>query len=298
MRTELSFILASCLPLRQIALALTLVFVTVQLVAQQEAEQGEAEQGEAEQREAEQGEAQQEVAAQETAEQKAATSPASQPQEPPLPERTKAGIALSKPWQQILYGFCRDKLIHSAWGIEHSERDYLLALSIAEREGLSIDRDVLFAAAFLHDVGVYEPYVIEGAEHSATAVDLLSTLLLPTGFPANKLPAVERAILAHMFYATPPTDEQPGATEARVLHDADTLDFLGDIGVARIVSLTTRHRWAPDLSGAHATIKKFQLDLPGKLVTKTARRIARKRVKQSKRYLASVRRQSAAGDAL
>lgn len=211
---------------------------------------------------------------------------------------TESGIALDAPWKLAVHAFARDNLVHSAWGLEHSERDYLLALEIARLEELDVDTDVLFAASFLHDVGVYEPYVVEGAEHSATAVSLLETLLLPTGFPENKLPAVKQAILGHMFYAEVELGDNTGDIAARILHDADTLDFLGHIGIARILSITSRHAWAPDLMGAHLTIEKFQTELPDRLLTKAAKRISRQRIKQSKRYLKSVHEQSSDGAAL
>ncbi|NPV69856.1 MAG: hypothetical protein HPY55_04290 [Firmicutes bacterium] len=43
------------------------------------------------------------------------------------------------------------KFQHPAWGPAHSGRVYDVALDVAAGEDMSVDADVLFAAAFLHD---------------------------------------------------------------------------------------------------------------------------------------------------
>ena len=86
-------------------------------------------------------------------------------------QQTPSGIPLDAPWKMVVYEFATSKLEHSAWGFQHSERDYQLALLLAESEGLLIDRDVLFAAAFLHDLGAFEPFAVAGAEHSRSLQD-------------------------------------------------------------------------------------------------------------------------------
>ncbi|MFT4813721.1 MAG: hypothetical protein ACI9WR_001025 [Paracoccaceae bacterium] len=120
-------------------------------------------------------------------------------------------------------------MAHTPQGVEHYERNYLLGLELAKVDSLQID-DVLFAAAFVHDMGVFEPYVVADAEHSQTATENIESVLNTTNFPIRKIADVKTAILAHMFYA-----EVPDNNTAIVLHDADTLDFLGIIGVTRIL---------------------------------------------------------------
>lgn len=206
---------------------------------------------------------------------------------------TKAGIALDSPWKQAVYQFAKEKLQHSAWGLEHSERNYLVATELAERAYLAIDEDVLFAAAFLHDMGTFEPYAVAGAEHGQTAVDNLADVLIDAGFPSAKIPAVNVAVLAHMYYAEVPNDPT-----AIVLHDADTLDFLGVIGVARILSLTSRHPWAKDIPTALSTLENFSTELPSTLQTEAARELGRRRVAEMRELLSTLRRESFDGAAL
>lgn len=210
-----------------------------------------------------------------------------------LAQETKSGIPLDEPWKETVYEFAANNLQHTAWGLEHSERDYQLARVLAAGDGLEIDEDVLFAAAFLHDMAAFVPYAVAGEDHSKTGADEAGTILEPAGFPMNKLPSVQGAIRAHMYYA-----EVPAEPVAQVLHDADTLNFLGAIGVTRIISLTTREGLAKDLPTAVATLENFSRQLPASLVTATAKAMAADRVQEMESFLAALRNQSADGRAL
>ncbi len=190
---------------------------------------------------------------------------------------TLTGIPLEQPWKAELYGIAREKLRHPAWGWTHSERDYQLAKDIAAKEGLRIDLDVLFAAAFSHDMGAIGEFQKEGVDHAARSAELAEPLLREAGFPMAKWPAVRDSILGHMH------DKASGSRpEAIVLHDADTLDFLGTVGVARRLSVTGE---APDYAGGLVRIRDFADNLPGRLVTATAKRMAAPRVAEMRQFL-------------
>ena len=126
----------------------------------------------------------------------AAPAPAQLPAEAKV---TAGGILLSSPWRAAIYAHAREKLLHPAWGWRHSERDFLLARQIAREEGLTIDEDVLFAAAFLHDSGAIPPFAKDGVDHAVRSAELAEPLLRKAGFPMAKFPAVKAAILGHMF---------------------------------------------------------------------------------------------------
>lgn len=209
------------------------------------------------------------------------------------PAQTESGIALDAPWKVAVFQFSKSNLQHSAWGLAHCERDFQLAHTLAVGEKLTLDTDVLFAAAFLHDMGVFEPYLKEGVDHTDRAAQLAGDVLKPAGFPMEKLSLVQEAMRSHMFYSN-----VAPSPEARVLHDADTLDFLGSIGVARIFSVTGRHRWAMTMPDAVATLEKFKRELPAKLVTESARKLAPGRAAEMEQFLRSLRAEAREGLAL
>ncbi len=72
------------------------------------------------------------------------------------------------------------------------------------------------------------------------AVEVVPDILRDAGFPMEKLAKVQSAIRTHMYFRDP---QDP---EALYLHDADALDWLGAIGIARIFSLVDPKGGTPD----------------------------------------------------
>jgi hypothetical protein len=96
-----------------------------------------------------------------------------------------------------------------------------------------------------------------------------------------------------MYYS-----EVPDEPHAQVLHDADTLNFLGAIGITRILSLTTRSGMAQDLPTAVATLQNMSQQLPGSLVLESAKVMGEKRSSEMKAFLSALAEQSQGGSAL
>lgn len=134
-------------------------------------------------------------------------------------------------WRTVVSKFAQDHFHNPAWGYSHCQRDYALARELAAADHVVLDDDVLFAAAYLHDMAAFEPWEKSGVDHADQAAELVETILKNTGFPMKKLDAVRGAIRTHMYERT------PVGREALYLHDADALDWLGAIGVARILGL-------------------------------------------------------------
>jgi uncharacterized protein len=199
------------------------------------------------------------------------------PSSPP-PTATVTGIPLDAPWKVTIYQLARTKFIHPAWGWQHSERNYDIGMKLAAGDGLNVDTDVLFAAAFLHDMSAFMPCADKKLEHGDCAAQSSGPILQAAGFPMSKLPAVQAAERGHMYYRDPGPD-----AAAIVLHDADSLDFLGDIGAARMISLTGEA--APSFAPAVKALRAFLKEIPPRLLTKTGRQMGAERAAELQRFL-------------
>jgi uncharacterized protein len=211
------------------------------------------------------------------------------------PATTDTGIPLDADWKVEIYRFASKNAVHVAWGKAHSERDYQVAMKLAEREGLKVDADVLFAAAFLHDIGAIPPFRKNGVEHEIRSVEIMEPLLKASHFPPSKIGAVKDVILEHMYYH----ESAPKSDESKVFHDADALDFLGAIGIIRIAALSgVGHAWAPSLGGAIRTLEGWTSELPPKLSTSAAHAIAAERIAEMQVFFEAIDRQTCSGKAL
>jgi uncharacterized protein len=111
---------------------------------------------------------------------------------------------------------------------DHTLRVYRLCEHIGRVEG--VDMDVLLAAAYLHDIGRSYQDKSNGtvchAEHGAQmAMSIVENLALTEAQKNNIL----HCIRSHRFRG----NLKPETPEARVLFDADKLDAIGAVGVAR-----------------------------------------------------------------
>jgi uncharacterized protein len=176
-------------------------------------------------------------------------------------------------WRSKLLSLVKE-MRHPAWGITHFKRVYDLANLVGKSQENQIDDDVIFAAAYLHDIGAFYPYRQEGKDHAAVSAHQAEKLLKDIEFPLEKISLASDVIKGHMYYSNP-----RDLFEVRVFHDADTLDFMGSIGISRILSIVGIDDWTPDLKSAVKLIQKFSNELPQRLYSDSAKKIgvARKR---------------------
>ncbi len=189
-------------------------------------------------------------------------------------------------WKSKLLEFVKP-FTHPAWGITHFKRVYELAIKLVEKQNLDVDRDLLFAAAYLHDIGAFEPYRQKGKDHSDVAIENCSEILLSMDFPEVKIDLVKDIIKSHMFHVKP-----SDVKESIIFHDADTLDFMGTIGISRILAIVGIEDWTPDLKSAIFLIQKFHDELPLQLYTPIAKEIGIERTQEMKIFLDNLAQQT------
>ena len=169
---------------------------------------------------------------------------------------------------------------------DHVLRVLALAERIAQAEGADVE--IVRAAALLHDVG-REQAEAQGLDHAEFAARRAREIL--AGQPSEKVEAVAQAIAAHRFRAGP----APATPEARALFDADKLDAIGAVGVARAFAYGGAHgqrlwaslddvdvaRWETEGDGVdHTPVHEFVVKLSRlkeRLFTPTGRAIAEER---------------------
>jgi uncharacterized protein len=112
---------------------------------------------------------------------------------------------------------------------DHVLRVYELAKTIGNKEGANWR--ILATAALLHDACGAAPGSQERLEHHLASALLAEKVLSERGWDPEDIKAVMHCIRAHRYRGT----ETPLSIEAKVLFDADKLDVLGAIGVARVI---------------------------------------------------------------
>jgi len=168
-------------------------------------------------------------------------------------------------------------------GFSHVERVFNLCMHIGKEEGA--DLEVLALAALLHDVARPLESAGKVEDHAAEGARIARHFLRSIGYPVEKVEEVAHAIEAHRFSRGP----EPETLEARILSDADKLDAIGAVGIARVFMYSGEHGRSIEDSLAHFEEKILKLkDL---MYTETARRIAEERHRFTAEFIERIRRE-------
>lgn len=168
-------------------------------------------------------------------------------------------------------------------GFSHVERVFNLCLHIGREEGA--DLEILALAALLHDIARPLEDAGKVEDHAAEGARIAKRFLLGLGYPPEKAEAVAHAIEAHRFSRGP----EPQTLEAKILSDADKLDAIGAIGVARVFMYSGEH--GRDIE---ASLKHFEekiLKLKDLMYTETAKRMAEERHRFTVEFIERIRRE-------
>jgi uncharacterized protein len=136
-------------------------------------------------------------------------------------------------WESRFIRFLEEQLPPGdpAHDLAHIRRVVANAHALAIAEGARLE--IVLPAAWLHDCVVVPKDSPQRSRASTLAAGVASAFLRDNQFPATHIPAIAHAIAAHSFSA----GIAPQTLEAMVVQDADRLDALGAIGIARCLQL-------------------------------------------------------------
>jgi uncharacterized protein len=174
---------------------------------------------------------------------------------------------------------------HPVWGYAHCLRVHALAEELAASERLSYDKEILRIAALLHDVGLYKAYALRDApDHARRSAAVAERILKDGDFPPQATRAVVDAIEHH-----PPGEPPGGSAEAALLKDAVALDYLGAIGLSRVLAMVGTEDDVPNIPAALWHAESLRRKIPGLLVFESSKEIARQRIIEMDDFLRKVR---------
>ena len=199
----------------------------------------------------------------------------------------------------------------SSHTVDHIQRVWQTAVQIAAEEK-DVNLDVLKPAILLHDIArIKEDTDKSGKiDHALLGAEIAEEILKQMQYPEETIRKVKHCIQTHRFRS----EREPVSIEAKILYDADKVDAMGAIGVARFYMIAGRYReqlysfvpveqyTAENIVGgkANGRIKEISKHTPnlefekmrdifGKLHTAKAREIAGERVKYMEEFFKRIR---------
>jgi uncharacterized protein len=196
-------------------------------------------------------------------------------------------------------------LLHNqspAHDFEHIIRVYKNAEMISKQEE-SVDLDIVLAAALLHDLVVYPKGSSKTINSADDSAEIAKKILLEyKNYPKEKIEKVADAIRTHSYSKR----LVPETLEGKILQDADRLDAIGAIGIARTFSVggsenrslynptdpfCESERQLDDTQWTLDHIKKKLMILKNSMHTKTAKKIAEERTEFMELFLNQLRKE-------
>ncbi len=118
----------------------------------------------------------------------------------------------------------------SAHNVDHVMRVYNLCILIAESED-DVNMDILEPAALLHDIAraIESDDKSGNSDHAILGSDMAGEFLESIGYQQKLIDDIKHCITTHRYR----TNNTPKTIEAKILFDADKLDAIGAIGIAR-----------------------------------------------------------------
>lgn len=190
--------------------------------------------------------------------------------------------------------FISDEMVQDpAHDLSHVKRVAKTALDLCNYESGKLE--VVFPAAYLHDCFTFAKNHPQRAQSSRYAADKAVNFLAQINYPSEYFDAIHHAICAHSYSA----NITPQTLEAQIVQDADRLDALGAIGIARCLQVSANFGASiyniddplcksRELDDKHYTVDHFYtklFKLEAKMNTQAAKKEARKRTQYMREFL-------------
>ncbi len=144
-----------------------------------------------------------------------------------------APLDLSK-FEPLLLQFMKQEMkTDAAHDLSHVLRVVKTAKQLANRESANLA--IVLPAAYLHDCFTYPKDHPNRKQSASLAAEKALSFLKSIDYPNQYYDAIAHAIKAHSFSA----NITPTTLEAQIVQDADRLDALGAIGIARCIQVST-----------------------------------------------------------
>lgn len=194
-----------------------------------------------------------------------------------------------QPWRQQIIELIREQA-RPADKYGHQPRLYSLTQKIGLGE--AYDDDVVFAAVWLHDLGVFlghrpeSPEELARWDHVAYAVQKVPGVLARAGFPVEKIPQVLDVIRTHQ-----PQDE-PTTVEGIIVRDADILEQLGCIGLLRSTVKVGRDTRYTIFTDVLPVLERALTELPLKLRLPISKGLAEAKISMMRLFLKALEQEA------
>jgi len=202
----------------------------------------------------------------------------------------------------------------AAHDMEHVMRVYKQCLHLAKFED-NVDIHVLKTAAILHDIARAreDNDPSRTIDHASLGAKMSEEILRHLDYSKDQINQITHCIRSHRFRES----ESPETVEAKILFDADKLDVLGPVGIARSFMISGAFQQSMYLdTDLNEYIKGNLLDgkpdgriidvskhspnlefenkfrrIPGRLYTKTGREIGQKRLDYMEKFFLDLKKQ-------
>jgi len=156
---------------------------------------------------------------------------------------------------------------HGTHGWEHIQRVCSLSMKIAEKESCTVEEFPLMLSCLLHDIARYG----KGTDHALESAVVAEEILRMAGIEEDVVRKVRDAISSHSYSSK----RKPESCEGMVLSDADKVDALGAIGIARVFEYSGENGRTLKESVDH--FREKILKLPEMMYTEEGKKLARER---------------------